>query len=246
MEENIIQPQPSVDIAPNPTKPWLKIALFSVLGLVLAGGLVFAGIQNGKISNLNPPAGEQISKSQLKIQNLKLTRAPKATSAPTFPPENISFSNTITNWITYTNSQFGYAVKYPPNFIKQEFGQKITVQFYTEPKVNFSITISVLKGVNPMNKTIEEWLDSYAGIYLEGQERDRVISKELVSVGGSTGVKTTIDLSKLNPLAKGFGISVALTKNASVYQFNALIPEGDKQNFQTIFDLMLSTFKFLD
>jgi len=42
MEENIVQEQ-SAELQNKLAKPWLKIALFSVLGLVLMGGLVFAG-----------------------------------------------------------------------------------------------------------------------------------------------------------------------------------------------------------
>jgi len=86
MEENMVQDQP-IEIPVKPAKPWLKIILFLVLGLVLAGGLVWAGMQIGKSSKLKT----QISKPQLKAQNLTPTQTPINTpTPPPYTPETIT------------------------------------------------------------------------------------------------------------------------------------------------------------
>lgn len=57
MEEKISETQ-SVDVPVKPKKPWLKIVLFSILGLVSVGGLVFAGYKLGQ-SGVQPPGQEE-------------------------------------------------------------------------------------------------------------------------------------------------------------------------------------------
>ena len=73
---------------PALTKHWVKIALLSVLGLVLAGGLVFAGIQIGK------------------KQALPVAVSPAST--PTIDP--------TANWKTYGNEKYKFTFKYPPEW----------------------------------------------------------------------------------------------------------------------------------
>ena len=93
--------------APSESNKWLKIVLLGVFGLIIAGGLVFAGYWYGKNSKLktqsaklNPPAGGQ---------NLSPTETPAVISIPT----STSTPDPTANWQTYINSEYGYSIKYP-------------------------------------------------------------------------------------------------------------------------------------
>jgi len=107
MEENIpqnpaqpVQSQPPMEIQPESPSPWLKIVLFSILGLVLVGGLVFAGIQIGKNSKINPPDSEQI---------LPPTQNPVATLNPTLQLE----TTPLPDWNIYIDPKYNYQINYP-------------------------------------------------------------------------------------------------------------------------------------
>jgi len=82
MEENNLPTQPPIVTEPKPTRPWLKIAPLAVLGVVLAGGLVFVGIQIYKISNV---------KSQIAKLNLK-SQVPTSTVVPLLTPTSTRFA----------------------------------------------------------------------------------------------------------------------------------------------------------
>jgi len=110
VEENIVQNQiinQATEIQSQPAKPWLRIALFSVLGLVLAGGLVWAGTQIGKNSPLRQGFVGQAK--------LTPTPVPVAISTSTFPPETTPLPDETADWKTYTHS-LGFSFKYPPNW----------------------------------------------------------------------------------------------------------------------------------
>jgi len=111
MEENIVQNQP-IEIPVKPAKPWLKIALFSALGLVLAGGLVFAAIQISRTSSLKT----QIAKPNLKTQNLTPTEALDATPFNLMAYENLNHKFMVIFPYPYTISTSRPAVDDSRNF----------------------------------------------------------------------------------------------------------------------------------
>jgi len=70
-----------------------KIILFVILGLLVAGGLVYAGMNIGK----------------------------KQTPTVVVPPviEPTPTPDPTADWKTYTNSEYGYSIKYPTSFTTQ-------------------------------------------------------------------------------------------------------------------------------
>ncbi|MBM3209669.1 hypothetical protein FJZ40_05290, partial [Candidatus Shapirobacteria bacterium] len=104
MEENNLQAQPPIVTEPKPVRSWLKIVLFVALGVILVGGLVFAGIQIGKISNLK----SQIAKPQLKTQNQEI---------PTLNP--------INSWKTFRIDTLNIEFKLPPQISNKNWEEKL-------------------------------------------------------------------------------------------------------------------------
>ena len=82
----------------KPTKPWLKIVLFSILGIVLAAGLVFAGYKLAQLKQVQP--GPQPIPT------------PVVEATPTPDP--------TADWKTYTNDFAKFSLKYPPSMTVTE------------------------------------------------------------------------------------------------------------------------------
>lgn len=131
MENQTIPPiQPSYEITPNaslvpkPTKSWTKPILVSLIGILIAGGLVYAGAQIGK--NQTPDRQPVIAQ-------------PTATPAeivadPTAMPSPATISPAVdptAGWKTYSNSQIGASIKYPSDWTMKEGANGKSVDFDT-------------------------------------------------------------------------------------------------------------------
>jgi len=118
MEENISPTQPVTETEPKPAKRWLKIALFAVLGLVLAGGLVFAGVQIGRKQ-------AQVVSQPISAPRVIATPTPTGVVIPTqeaiVTPRSIPTPtpDPTANW--KTDSTAGISFKYPPNWVYKKF-----------------------------------------------------------------------------------------------------------------------------
>ena len=106
MEENISQVQ-SAGIQNKPKRPWLKVVLLAVAGPFLTGGLVFAGIQIGK---------QQATRNTKQATRISPIPSPLIGPSPTFPPEQTPSPDETAEWKTYTNTKYGYSIKYPSGF----------------------------------------------------------------------------------------------------------------------------------
>lgn len=128
MEESSFQAQP-VESETQPTKPWLKIVGFSLLGLLLAVALVWAGYWWGKMSNLKTqtrlPSG-QVSKPPTVFQ-------PTPTPTPTSPVEDET-----KDWHLFKSEAHNFEFKHPNNYFirgKPETYEVLTEKFPLIPFV---------------------------------------------------------------------------------------------------------------
>lgn len=107
MEENIAQYQPT-EIQNQPEKRWLKIGLLALAGLLLAGGLVWAGYQLGQRQTQPPrsliPAPPTFTPTFMPL------------STPTLPPEPTLSPDETAGWKTYSSINYGFQFKYPTRY----------------------------------------------------------------------------------------------------------------------------------
>lgn len=125
VEENILPTQTTMEEAPpKPFKPWLKIALLSFLGVVLAGGFVWAGYKLGEkrvAPNLVSPTLIPTIVTPTPVFGVSPTLVlPIATTVAT-PTSTMATPtpNPTANWKTYSNA--GVSFKYPPNWVYEKF-----------------------------------------------------------------------------------------------------------------------------
>lgn len=92
-------------VSPKKSNKSFLVILLAILGLILAGGLVYAGVQIGKKQSL-------ISVSP--------TPMPTEVLIPTIPISTPTPDPTA-GWKTYTNKKYGYSISYPINWDVKEF-----------------------------------------------------------------------------------------------------------------------------
>lgn len=204
---------------------WLKIGLLSVLGLVLAGGLIFAGMQTRK----------------RQTEPIPQPAIPTPTE-PTLSPDETA------GWKTYTNTKYGYLVRYPSEWYVYEdediLGNYATrVQSFEDLPDGTSEPIGGPRGTqfiidhrpksNPSNLAISEWLRTK-------QKIDESTEKETIDV---SGIPSILLLPEPANYGGRFGYSVWIPKNSKVYTIYMGDPK--RKDKEKLF-LILSTFKFLD
>jgi len=244
MEENISRQQS--ENTQTPPSALSNSDLKSKLPLVSAGILLLALV--GTIGFLLGKSLSQPKTSPPPVSQVSLT--------PT--PENPALTSDPTaNWKTYRNEEYGFEFKYPPGFYYEEIKNQtkpVTWLVYIadstkSPNVAHypEIDVGVLSKNN--NLSLHNWLedkittkDNYNNP--DPEDKDKIW----------WGVKNINNISLGNLKA----ISFSSSNYASSFQDNVLIDHGDKififQSITTLlgaidknlFDLILSTFKFLD
>lgn len=239
--ETFETPQP----IPEPKNTnWPRIILAAVLGLGLLAGAAYAGYWYGtqEISNLK----NQISKLQLKTQ-VQVTSTP--TPAPlleTTPTPTSSIEDETKSWKVYRSTRFSYEIKYPLEMTLEgrptgapDYYDDVSFSIIgeTQPEgAHFSdgLSVSVRREDNPKELSLSDWVEEkFAGGY------PTVTKIEDVSMRGLVAVR-----------AVGYGVSpfdeVFLLQNKHVLIVGASYvgPNGDR--YEEIFNLVLSTFKFLN
>ena len=130
------EPQPAVksaptpEVTPKPADNRLKIILFSILGLVLVGGLVFMSYkfvlkQTPSVSQPTPtPLSSEVSTKE---------------------------GDPTANWKTYTNREFRLEMKYPPTWSISEKYTTVVLINTSKP----SQKIEILKSSGPPPETMD-------------------------------------------------------------------------------------------
>jgi len=215
----------------KPTKPWLKIILFSILGVVLAVGLVFAGYKFGQIKQVQP--GPQP------------TPTPGLVATPTPDP--------TANWKTYTNTKYGYSIKYPEDMFYLEREAKLPRLQSVEFTKKRGPTMGEIPGIEVIvyedeGLSLEAWFDKRSTTKpFEANESPtifyyKVTGKQEISFdgSGSKGIRFVDNQITGAPIPTAIVSAQNLVVSIRGYYF------VHDESFQEIYDLMLSTFKFLE
>lgn len=174
------------------------------------------------------------------------SRGTKVESPPVSTPSAIP-----ADWKTYTNKAYGFEVKYPPTwFIKQSEGNQIELSnfdqnlSYVGETNNGIFTVSIndndLKGL-----TAKEWLDKETESCKPGcAPTPPKLIKEF-NISGLQGIETNYPLP--GPFGNN-GINYFIVNNNKLFSlrmgYGFFDTEEDESKIKTIFNQILSTFKF--
>lgn len=243
-EENIAREQSgqlnqSVEVQSQRAKPWFKIALFSILGLGLAGGLIFAGYFFGK--NLKLKA--QISKPQLKSQNLTPTQAPVITSVPTPQPTTNLLADETADWKTYTSTKYRYSIKYPPGWSIDDTDDGKDVD-QGDPKRLLAIAKSLKQKDNEnfviYLRTIDQSLEEFCAGFIKFMPGTQ-LAPEDTKINDALAKRMLTE----DPFTGELFIDYVFDYDGFRWQIS-FPAKNKKGTHNEIFDQILSTFKVLD
>lgn len=204
-------------------KPWFKIILFSVLGIIVAVGLVFVGFVFAVLN-------KDIFKPREPV--------PVITSTPTPAPDPTA------NWETYTDEKGKFSFKYPPYFtIKNELNDPNASE-YTKTFATF-ITLgqteatgsSVLGSVRLSTRESASKLEKEDFDYMEGHIVFKIIGRQTIKLGSRDATQVLLRVGETESQSQYLYLN--LDGGSLGIQFPA-----DQQR-KPLFDLILSTFKFI-
>lgn len=232
----------------------IKIHKFKILGGILgffvAAGLVFAGYEIGR---------KQVQLTPISIPTViptpisKFTPTPKISPTSVIPatPELTPTPDPTADWKTYTNARYGYEIKYPPDYklasCRSCFDLSLVdfVTFNPPSSVGYGVIVVSSLKIKEENLTADEYLEEISGIdanpLVPGSKKRFQLNglEALTTITQSFGYENkNFFLLKED---RGFHISFSGVASPA----NKGIALGDYRNL-TVFDLMLSTFRFLE
>jgi len=215
----------------KPSRPWRKIVLFTVLGLVLTGGLVFAGIQVSSrqiqvVSQLTPTPRVVAT---LTPETVIPTQIPLVTSTLTPTP----ILESIVGWKTISDKDNGYHFRIPLDW-ETYLGRKGTDRFI-RPLSPFEVEISgEIKKISA-DMIVEVCKPPPCAIF---PSSERPAESVQINLDGYLATKETF-ISEDSPWKskKSFRIIVGQEQRTCMITW---------QDASPIFDQILSTFKFLE
>lgn len=212
--EEIIEERPEVSILDK-----IKSYKFKILGGIF-GVLVFTGATFGAYRF-----------GQRQAQPTP-TPTPAAVVTPT--------PDATANWKTYTNTEYGYSIKYPTDWVVLEGttdGEDYARFFkgpYSEGEPTPQTYISILIRKNPRKLSLDEWLE---------EDKNRPFAEEPT-------ILTIDEVRALKWVNKGEigkdSTIIFLEKNKVVHQIASLLMAGNIEEIKHTFNLILSTFRFLE
>lgn len=230
--EPIPEPQPVVEpiskpeITTKPTNSRLKIILFAVLGLILASVLFFAGYKFGQ-------------------------KQTKQCPTPTPLPSEASRKegDLTANWKTYTNTEYGYLIKYPDDMTIEtvDLGEgkstNVTAALLSRIIVEGQDApfIMIEARANSLNLSLEDWTEKV----LKTGESIGLTEITQYPIAGEIGIRGN------DGCCGAITDGVYVLKNHLVYSVSSIVQEsrealGLMDSFKPTFDQILSTFKFLE
>lgn len=208
----------------------LTLILIVVFLLVLTGGGAYYLMQKNSVI----PSSQQ-SITQNVVNTIQptpsITQAPTATITPSAAPIDTS------SWKTYVDSQFGYSIKYPPDYIFQDFS----------------------KDSNMLQDLCLVYKQSEGGCIIRIDLRQEKINEHIAKLDGGKDYKIVVSDYNFNSQKAKWVEYRALNNNAIIkyntitfvdfllqkdqYLFD-LYANGWGSPYDNIFKSMLSTLKF--
>jgi hypothetical protein len=211
----------------------LKIILFSLLGVILVGGLVVAGFQVRK-------SQQQVLITLTPTPSLSIIPTEPITPTPTLKPAStIAFDQTA-DWKTYTNTKHNFSVKYPIDWtVKDVFDPtealSLVMELHTADRDYFNGTA--------IDVFLSYELESVNQSRLRGIGIDIASAKDLKTDNLSG---TLYETDGIGEGGSGYRMDFLFKEKSKHFWFYLATGLNNKTVGKNTFLQILSTFRFLD
>ncbi len=230
------------------TNKWLIIGLviFALVVLGVAGIFAYQNYQlKEQVEKLSlGPSIIPTKELQPTPRRVALTLSPTPTSDPT------------ASWKVYRNDNFGFQLSYPPEwdlklgagqaflfqaFLKKEDGSQRPVEMPGGTTITpyYQILVSIQN--NPKNLSAK---DFYLKDFTPEARKDAERGLEEINVAGEKAIKYQ---EAVGP-SSGLATTVSVSHDSKIYQlsYGAIAHKATHEKYLTIFNTILSTFKFIN
>ena len=193
-------------------KKKILIGLGVFFGVLILAGTVF-GIY-------------RYAQRQISLEELKPTPLPAEVSTEEGDP--------TADWQIYTNEEYGYSIKYPPDWFIEE-KEDLTKIYNQDPNIyKFERTREISSGV--FDYPIEDFIFDIDVIGVTPEPN--LAQRNSVNIGGASGITGILTGGEGEKI-----LMAHLVKSAETYNFYGRPADS---NYKDKFNLILSTFKFLE
>lgn len=228
----------------TPSNNWAKIVSLVVFIIVLMGGSVLAGIQisRNQFKEITPFSTINTTINQPMQPTSDSTHSVIAPSEYPTPSPNPSTAN----WKTYTNSTFGYTIKYPNNW--DEVPETADTKLLIDRPLNSYLTkqggdILIFVNKKPSEYTTnKEYFDSK---YNQTQTvpGTTIIKKFILSEEPAIMLLETFEPGTI--LEATEQIEVYVYHKNNIFEIGLTGPKALVDQYKSLFDQILSTLEFL-
>jgi len=234
-DENVATPQPTPTPTPSQGINWKNIIIGVVIGAVIFGGGGYL------VYNAYQPKKEEPTST---------TTTTKTATPSTTTKEKEQSKDETAGWKAYQNKEFGYSIKYSEIY-KQSGPDKETndTNIYFQSK-DYKLGGNPTMGLTPLIDGVNIYINanksnSYPSIKTSGDWEEfnsgyKLSNKRNITIAGVEGFRYDFAGNHGEKLE----VAVIVAKN-NIYEFWFEAAEEDKINGISIFNDMLSTFKFL-
>lgn len=149
-----------------------------------------------------------------------------------------------TNWKTYTNNEFKYQLRYPQALflLEEGAGTSIVIKAFSNVNAPGLFRVDLMINANPTKQIIKKWYENFLNqIYGENRTPVNGETIEEITISGESAVRLTQPV----PSLKRTDVAIFIPSGPDVLEVSYSLT-SDSNFSESVFDQILSTFKFIN
>lgn len=240
-EQNFPQPNEPIQSLKN---IWIIIVSIVITALIV-GGAVYTW-QRSNLKSTEQTLQQQITSLESQINQLK-----QNLDQTTINGQQIKETNNKTvDWNNYSNSKYGYSIKYPKTWFNlPNYGAPDTDKYFSNENVGSplemgsdGIWITIRISENNDNLGLSEWASK-----TPGNPQSKISNVKDITINGIPAVQQVEDFTKAEGTEGGYSLATYLMKGNTVYSIKSLtFNSTTSDKYKEEYNLMVESFILMD
>jgi len=246
-EQNFPQPNEPVQSSKN---IWIIVIAIIVTALVTGGGVY--SWQSLVLNSTEKSLQQQITFLENQISQLKqdlsqpVTEEQKKEENNNIAKDDTTLPDTTSDSNNYTNSKYGYSIKYPSGWFNlPNYGAPDTNKYFSNKNVGAplemgsdGIWITIRISDNNDNLSLAEW-----ALESPGSPQAKISNVRNISINGVSAIQQIEDFTKAEGTEGGYSLATYLMKGNKVYSIKSLtLDSGTSDQYTDEYNLIVESF----